>query len=226
MEEVQQLREDLSLGPTFLSDIRAVIVDWGGVLTLPPRPEFLARMQGLVGLDADAFASTWLRHRRAYDLGQVDAAEYWRRVGAEAGRVFDAAALRTLRELDAACFEVPNPAMVAWLGALKSAKQRLALLSNTPREQWIALQHTLTWAPLLDVVVLSCELGVAKPDRAIYVDCLERLGLAPTETLFIDDRVENVTAAQQLGMQAVVYTTTEALRAQLRELDGALVPLP
>jgi putative hydrolase of the HAD superfamily len=209
-----------------MTDIRAVIVDWGGVLTLPPRQEILARMQRLVGLDAAAFASAWFRHRHAYDLGQIDAAEYWRRVGAEDGRVFDEPALRTLRELDAACFEVPNPAMVGWLGALKSANRKLALLSNTPREQWVALQHTLTWLPLIDVVVLSCDLGVAKPDPAIYAHCLDRLSCEGRETLFVDDRPENVAAAQRLGMQAVVYTSTEALRASLLELCETLLPLP
>jgi putative hydrolase of the HAD superfamily len=209
-----------------LTDIRAVIVDWGGVLTLPPSPEVLTRMQSLVGLDAATFAATWFRHRRAYDLGQVDAAEYWRRVGAEARRSFDASTLRTLRELDAACFEARNPAMVTWLRALKAANRKLALLSNTPREQWVALQHTLTWLPLLDVVVLSCDLGVAKPDPAIYAHCLERLGCEGRETLFVDDRPENVAGAERLGIQAVVYTTPEALRASLQELSGTLLPLP
>jgi len=209
-----------------LTDIRAVVVDWGGVLTLPPSPDVLARMHSLVGLDADTFGAVWFRHRRAYDLGQVDATEYWRRVGVEAQRAFDASTLRTLRELDAACFEVPNPAMVAWLGALKSADRRLALLSNTPHEQWIALQHTLTWLPLLDTVVLSCDLSIAKPDPQIYAYCLERLGIAPSEALFVDDREDNVEAARRLGMHALAYTTTETLRARVRELCGPRFPLP
>ena len=209
-----------------MTDIRAVVVDWGGVLTLPPSPDILARMYGLVGLDADTFGAVWLRHRRVYDLGQVDAAEYWRRVGVEARRTFDAATLRTLRELDAACFETPNPAMVAWLGGLKSANRRLALLSNTPHEQWTALQPTLTWLPLLDAVVLSCDLRIAKPDPKIYAHCLERLSIAPGETLFVDDREENVAAARDLGMHALTYTTMATLRAQVHDLCGAGFPLP
>jgi putative hydrolase of the HAD superfamily len=209
-----------------VTDIHAVVFDWGGVLTLPPSHDVLARMHELVGLDAETFGAVWLRHRHMYDLGQVDAAEYWRRVGVDARRTFDAPTLRTLRELDAACFVEPNAAMVAWLGGLKSADRRLALLSNAPREQWTALQHTLTWLPLLDAVVLSCDLSVAKPDPRIYAHCLERLGVAPSETLFVDDREENVAAARSLGMHALTYTTMEMLRAHVQELCGAGFPLP
>jgi putative hydrolase of the HAD superfamily len=207
-------------------DLRAVIVDWGGVMTLPPTPEAFARLQELVGLDADAFPIAWLRHRHAYDLGEVDAAEYWRRVGAEGDRAVDADTLAKLRVADAACWAVPNPAMVAWLATLKRAGMKLALLSNTPREQWQALRETLTWLPLCDAVVLSYELRIAKPDPKIYAHCLDDLGSRGEETLFIDDRQENVEAARQAGIHAVVYTTTEALRAELEERYGALLPLP
>jgi putative hydrolase of the HAD superfamily len=206
-----------------LTDIRAVIVDWGGVMTLPPSREAFARLQSLAGLEAEPFAAAWLHHRHAYDLGEVDSAGYWRRV---AGRAFDDATLRALRAADAACWSVPNTALVAWLGALKAAGLELALLSNTPREQWGALRSTLTWLPLCDVVVLSCELGVVKPDPTIYRHCLSLLHADARQTLFIDDRVENVEAAERLGMHAIRYASAGALRQWLLERFDRRLPLP
>jgi FMN phosphatase YigB (HAD superfamily) len=68
---------------------------------------------------------------------------------------------------------------------------------------------------------------MAKPDPAIYRYTLEKLGVRPEETLFIDDRQENVEAATALGMKALLFTTVNQLRADL--IDQSLdkeVPLP
>jgi putative hydrolase of the HAD superfamily len=52
-----------------------------------------------------------------------------------------------------------------------------------------------------DVVVASCEVGRCKPDPEIYRICLERLGLTADATLFVDDRMENLQAARDIGLQ-------------------------
>jgi putative hydrolase of the HAD superfamily len=202
-----------------------VIVDFGGVLALPPSSEALARLQMISGFDdADAFLSCWQRHRRSYDLGQVSADEYWRLVGAEVERKYDGAALAQLLVEDATCWSMQNAAMVAWLEELKAAGLRLALLSNIPREQWATLKEGLAWLSLCDVVVVSYELRIAKPDPEIYRRCLEQLSLAPDEILFVDDQPDNIAAATALGMNALLFTTVDEFRSGLANFDG--IPLP
>ena len=68
---------------------------------------------------------------------------------------------------------------------------------------------------------------MAKPDPAIYLYTLEKLGTQPAETLFIDDREVNIEAATALGMKALLFTTVDQLRADLiaQALDKEL-PLP
>ncbi|GAA2839588.1 HAD family hydrolase [Kribbella solani] len=66
-----------------------------------------------------------------------------------------------------------------------------------------------------DAVVSSAQVGVAKPDRRIYEIAAERAGAKPTRCLFIDDRPENVTAAQSLGMTAIHYRTPADLTTAL-----------
>jgi FMN phosphatase YigB (HAD superfamily) len=77
------------------------------------------------------------------------------------------------------------------------------------------------------VLVWSYQLGMAKPDPEIYRYTLDKLGVQPAETLFIDDKIDNVEAAQALGIQILLYTSVEQLRADLiaAGLDSEL-PLP
>ncbi|WP_374120705.1 HAD-IA family hydrolase [Streptomyces sp. AN091965] len=73
---------------------------------------------------------------------------------------------------------------------------------------------------LVDDVVGSAALGLAKPDRRIYELAAERVGAAVTRCLFVDDREENVAAATALGMKGVLYRGPDDLRAALAPLLG------
>ena len=64
---------------------------------------------------------------------------------------------------------------------------------------------------LFDVVTASCELGVTKPDAAIFRHCLGALGIAPADGLFVDDHAANVSAAAQLGIRTLHFVGEDAL---------------
>ncbi len=68
---------------------------------------------------------------------------------------------------------------------------------------------------------------MAKPDPAIYRHTLQQLGTRPEETLFLDDKIENIDAARTLGIRAIQFSTVDQLRADLvaAHLDAEL-PLP
>ena len=72
-------------------------------------------------------------------------------------------------------------------------------------------------------VVVSGDEGVVKPDPEIYRRCLARNGLAAERAIFIDDSLPNVAAAAALGIDAIPFTTTAALRDQLAR-RGLLTP--
>jgi len=77
------------------------------------------------------------------------------------------------------------------------------------------------------VLVWSYQLGIAKPDPAIYRYALEKLGTQPAETLFVDDKAENVDAAVALGMEGIVFSDVEKLRLDLVESGlSRELPLP
>ena len=83
---------------------------------------------------------------------------------------------------------------------------RTAILSNGGPEVTAGLRARRRLEEWFDVVIVSCEVGVCKPDLRIYQLCLSRLGVEPPEALFVDDRQENVEAAATLGLQTVHFT--------------------
>jgi putative hydrolase of the HAD superfamily len=203
--------------------IRGVILDYGGVLVLEPSDEALARLHTLCEIDAEVFAGAWLEHRDAYDLGELSAADYWELV---AGRRYDDELLASVVAADVDAWAETNQAMIDWLRALKDAGLRVGLLSNMPREPWLDYERRHGWLALCDHVTVSWQRGAVKPDPAIYLHSLEGLGLQPAEALFVDDRQDNVDAAEALGLQAVRFTGAEALREELAHRFGDALPLP
>jgi putative hydrolase of the HAD superfamily len=103
-------------------------------------------------------------------------------------------------------------------------RYRLGLLSNTnPWHFERVIRHTAVF-PLFDAVSLSFQVGAMKPDPRIYQDMLHKLDLPPAECVFIDDLQENVTAAHNLGLAAILYTTPDTLLTALKSLSIQLAP--
>ena len=104
---------------------------------------------------------------------------------------------------------------------LKRAGYRLFVLSNMSKE-FIAFLRRVPVYRHFEGEVVSCEEGVCKPEKEIYELLLERYSLNPSETIFIDDRKENVEAAEQVGIEGFWFNrkdlegTIGELRAKLR----------
>jgi HAD superfamily hydrolase (TIGR01509 family) len=71
---------------------------------------------------------------------------------------------------------------------------------------------------IFDPIVLSCEVGSAKPQKRIFEVLIGALALAPLEILLIDDVAANITSAKDLGMQGLLFTDAETLRSDLASL--------
>ena len=112
--------------------------------------------------------------------------------------------------------------LVARTRALRAEGYATALVTNNAREFGIAWRTVLPLDELFDVVIDSSEVGVRKPDPAIFQHALEGLGgVAPERSVFLDDYPGNVEAACRLGMRGVVVG--DDIGAALEELDRLLV---
>jgi len=112
------------------------------------------------------------------------------------------------------------------LDYIRSLRPRLktALLSNASLRLVTVLRDDLHIEDCFDVIVISAQVGLMKPDPAIYRLTLERLGVEPQEAVFLDDVLDNVEAASSLGIHTVHFVGREEAVCELEELLGRSPP--
>ncbi|GAB2483782.1 HAD family phosphatase [Promicromonospora xylanilytica] len=101
---------------------------------------------------------------------------------------------------------------------LKGLGLRLYGLTNWQAETFHNAEPAAPAIGLMEDVIVSGREGMAKPDRRIFELVTERFDVDPARAVFIDDKDVNVDAARGVGFHGVVFTTTEALRKDLRAL--------
>ncbi len=99
--------------------------------------------------------------------------------------------------------------MTAYAASLRP-RYRTAILSNSVDGARREEQKRYGFEQLVDVILYSHEIGLAKPDPRVYRLLCDRLGVAPDELVFIDDWPENVDAACDLGIYAILHADTAA----------------
>lgn len=199
-----------------------LLVDWGGVMTSSVFDAFEAfgRAEGIdVGTVREAFA-TDPRARALlgdYERGTMPGPAFERAfadvLGLEeheglVGRLF--AGLRQDRRMQDA------------VAAFRRAGVRTGLLSNS----WGTGESydRARFDELFDVLVVSGELGVRKPEPEIYAIAVERMGLPAERLVFVDDLPGNLKPARALGMATVVHRDAAATLAELEALLGVALP--
>jgi len=197
--------------------IKHLILDFGGVLSRPQDPACVLDLAAALGLEGDIarFQKSYFAHRGPYDSGAIGAAEYWEAVCADLGvPPLDGRLARVLeRDLDS-WFRYRR-AMLEALPGLRSRLRSVAMLSNIHRDGVERLRSTPEVTRLFDHLTLSCELGLMKPDRAIYESCVAALGAEPGECLFVDDSAENVAGARTAGLRSFRFIEEEQFFEEL-----------
>jgi len=207
--------------------LRAVVFDYGMVLTGPQDAESHAALMRLTGLPLAQFEQVYWADRLAYDEGKLSGLEFWQKLLRDAKLDLPPGTDRQLKEWDARMWSTVNPAMVAWQQKLRQHGILTGILSNMGDTVLEMIERKHDWLGGFDAKVWSFQLLMAKPDPAIYKHVLGLLGTQPAETLFLDDKLENIEAALGLGMRAIQFSTIEKLREDLIEagLEKEL-PLP
>jgi putative hydrolase of the HAD superfamily len=208
---------------------RTVIFDYGDVISLPQTSadrdaiERLAvgdgaNRDGAAGADAaPAFWKAYFAHRDGLDQGLGGVRAYWAAIAGDIGATWDDARVHELWAADFRSWLSINPGTVEVLADLKAGGTRLALLSNAGQDFGSYMRH----GPLGDyfeAVFVSGELGLIKPDPAIFTHALGELGVSAADAVFTDNRADNVRAAETLGITGHVFTSPPALRAFLASL--------
>lgn len=109
---------------------------------------------------------------------------------------------------------IRNEAMITYVRSLR-ANYKVALLSNVGHGVMSRLFSAEELEELFDAVVLSSDVGIVKPDPAIFNFTSDKLGVVPEECLMVDDLAVNVEAARSVGMQGVVFASTDQATADI-----------
>lgn len=199
--------------------VRALVLDYGGVLSLPQDAASVDRMVERLGLDRGLFRHVYRQKRPAYDRGIVTGEQYWRGVAEGCGLDPCAVDLSYLIEQDVQSWTQLNETMVRFVTDVRRRVQRLGIISNMTRNTLVSMRRHFEWLALFDACVFSCEVGTNKPEREIYERCLRELELCADECLFVDDSAENVQGALDVGMAAIRFRTTERFLAELEGFE-------
>lgn len=209
--------------------VDAVLFDYGGVLTRPMK-ESIAAWIAEENIDPASFTTTlraWLGrdaeagspiHR--LETGELPEAEFDRQFAA-ALRTTDGSTVNpdgVLRRMFARV--TSDPEMWSLAAELRAAGIAVALISNSWGGGNLYQRDRL--AALFEPVIISEEVGLRKPDPAIFELTLGRLGVPATRAAFIDDATPNVDGAVTLGLHGVHHTDARTTRAALAGLIPAL----
>ncbi len=204
--------------------ITSVILDFGGVLTLPQDQVRAAEMAALCGLSGERFRDEYPLDRLELDRGTLSSEAYWSRMLA-AGRVSPSAELlEKLVRLDEGSWVRINRRTLAWSRELRAAGYRTAILSNMPPRilQIMRAEPTLGWIGEFTVALFSCDVSMVKPESRFYLLCLEGLSVQPEESLFFDDNEVNARAAEALGITSYVFRSAEEAALQVAALSSEI----
>jgi putative hydrolase of the HAD superfamily len=204
-------------------DLQAVIFDYGEVLSGPPDPEAHRRLLEISGVAEEPFEKAYWAHRLDYDADILNGRTYWQTVARDTGVQFSPQQIVQLLEVDATMWMNLNPAMLAWIPQIKEAGFRLGILSNMGDGVLEYLRPRFSWLEQFDHLTWSCELGVVKPDPAIYLHTIKKLNVKPEQALFIDNLQKNIVGAEAVGLRAALFENAEQLQ---RDLARRGFPLP
>jgi putative hydrolase of the HAD superfamily len=196
---------------------RAVVFDYGEVISFTPSPEDRQRMVEAAGVPAEDLWRAYDADRDRLDQGLISTTEYWLGIGAACGVEWDVPQAQRMWALDFRGWTSADPEVVRVVADLVAGGTRVALLSNAAPDYGSPFRFSPVGA-LFEQVFVSGELLLLKPDAAIYRHAAEALALDPADLVFIDNREVNVRGAESIGIAGHVYTDPTSLRAFLESL--------
>lgn len=213
--------------------IKAVLFDRDDTLSLTNRDVYrqaaawVARRYGLdPKVAANAMIAQWTETANAWQHLRTleDEARFWRdyaeklaaRLGVPTEHAED-----LLSEWPYERFMTPVPNVRGVLSELRARGLKIGVLSNTLPNVDVTLK-AIGVDDLVDVAIASCTLGVHKPDPYAFLVSADRLGVRPSEVLFVDDKLENVEAARGVGMTALLIDHARSEPEAIHALEAVL----
>jgi len=188
--------------------VRAVLFDLFETLITESRtrPAGVTSLGPALGCERAAFRAQWKALRPAVMIGRISFRQALSDIATSLGGHADEGTLRRMIDerirVKAESFEHVEDQILAMIGALRSRNLRLGLISNCFAED-VAAWPGCALAPSFDCAIFSCDVGLAKPHREIYLEAIRRLQVNAADTWFIGDGLhDELLGAEQAGLRA------------------------
>ncbi|HEY6453735.1 MAG TPA: HAD family phosphatase [Steroidobacteraceae bacterium] len=205
-----------------MSTVHNVVMDLGGVMLEWNPDQLLMRFEPDPVLRAQLHASIFGQDWHLFDRGRLTEME-----------LIDRLELRT-RQTREQLFAIvegvreslcEKPETIKLVRGLRQRGFDIYCLSNMPSPIYQHLRRRHTFWDVFRGIVVSGEIQLMKPEPEIYLHLLERFGLRPAESVFIDDLQANVDAAKRVGLHALRFHNARQCQQDFDELLNATKPL-
>ncbi len=197
------------------STIKAVIFDLGGVLVRTEDWTARTNLATRLGMSREELERAVFGGASAVraTLGEIPVTEHWENVR----RVLNLPP-EGMDELQTGFWggDRLDTDLVDFVRGLR-ANYRTALLTNAWSDSREVICSRLRICDAFDELVISAEIGLAKPDPRIFEYAVKKLKVTPGEALFVDDFAENIESALKFGLYAIQFKSAEETRAEVEE---------
>ncbi len=206
-----------------MAEIKAIISDFGGVLTTPLLPSFIS-LQNEIGVSPENFGKALraiteedgVNPLYAMERGEITEVAFLERLDAGLAPLLDHEPhLHRFREIFIGGLDA-NPQMIELMRELKAEGLRMAMLTNNVREWEPLWRAMLPVDEIFELVIDSAFVGCRKPEPRIYEITVEQLGLPAEACILVDDMLPNCEGAREAGMSAVHFRDNDQAIAELR----------
>ena len=201
-----------------MTTFKTVLFDWEGVMGLQDTESFgwlMNRLPKEYNVSRNQAVAALGSAVGDFLVGRIDNATFWQRVGNQLGVTFTQEFQTTIwGDWHGAR---PLPEMEALVHQVKARNLRAVVFSNILPTSAAKIREIVGYEGF-DAEVLSCDVGLKKPDPAIYQKALEAAECLAEECIFIDDKEVNLVPARSLGMTTILATSTNQIKRDLSEL--------
>lgn len=198
--------------------ITTIFFDVGGVLLVDFIDQKVIDLANKYGKDQAELLKLRKNIRTLADAGKISDNDFWRNLLQEVG----IEAVEEDYEVDEYMHPLEEGLVLA--RKLKVSGYKIAILSNDSREIFKMKREQYKFDELFDDVIVSNEHGFIKPHPELYHIALQRMKVQPHQTVFIDDREDNLIAAKELGIHTILYQNASQAELELVKLGIDLLP--
>ncbi|MFO0920385.1 MAG: HAD family phosphatase [Candidatus Saccharimonadales bacterium] len=195
-----------------MNNIDTVFFDWGGVIAGDPADDFLEKLLINIGATHKQIEDILATYKISFMRGEISEKEYW----SQLNQKYNLSVHDTISdEFKKWKGLIVNEKILSLVNESKANGYKVALLTNVIEPTYNVLMSAGCYEHF-DVVIASCKVGLAKPEKEIYDLALKYLDTTPDKSIFIDDKQKNLDPAIAMGFHTILAENPTQIISDLR----------